>query len=426
MTLAFLASATVMFGCGKKEEPPAAPAAPAATAAAPAAAGGFKGAEVIHWWTSGGEAAAIKVFAEGFTAGGGTWIDTPIAGGGGAQARTVMANRTMGGDPPTAAQYNYGRQYEEIIKEGLLTTLDDVATAGKWDELLPEKIKNAVKVDGKYYAVPVNLHNENWVWFNKEVLAKAGVTAEPTTLDEMFAAMDKVKAMGGVTPLALGGQGWQEGITFRGVLLAVGGKDLYFKTFKDKDTANPQFRKAVETFKKLKDYVDAGSPGRDWNLATGMVIEGKAAFQMMGDWAKGEFVNANKEAGKDFGCFMAGGPQMPYAIGGDVFVFPKAKSDEAAAAQKKMAEMMISPEMQVAFNNKKGSIPIRTDVDTSKMDVCAQAGVQAIKEGRLLESDNEILSPDAKGAFEDAVSKFWNSDQSVDEAIAAMSAGLKR
>ena len=382
-------------------------------------------AEVIHWWTSGGEAAAIKEFATMYTKMGGTWIDTPIAGGGGAQARTVMANRTMGGDAPTAAQYNYGKQYEEIIKEGLLNDLDDIAKKGNWDKLLPEKIRNAVKVNGKYFAVPVNLHNENWVWYNKAVLAKAGAK-EPTNMDEMFAAMDKVKAAGGVTPLALGGQGWQEGITFRGVLLATGGQDLYLKTFKDKDASTPGFRKAVETFKKLKGYVDAGSPGRDWNLATGMVIEGKAAFQMMGDWAKGEFVNAGKTAGKEYGCFMAGGPKMPYAIGGDVFVFPKQKAADAAAAQKKLAEMMISPEGQVAFNNKKGSIPIRTDVDTSKMDICAQAGVQAIKENRLLQSDNELLSPDAKGAFEDAVSKYWNSNQSADDAIKAMATALKR
>lgn len=382
-------------------------------------------AEVIHWWTSGGEAAAIKEFATMYTKMGGTWVDTPIAGGGGAQARTVMANRTMGGDAPTAAQYNYGKQYEEIIKEGLLNDLDDVAKKGNWDKLLPEKIRNAVKVNGKYFAVPVNLHNENWVWYNKAVLAKAGAK-EPTNMDEMFAAMDKVKAAGGVTPLALGGQGWQEGITFRGVLLATGGQDLYLKTFKDKDASTPGFRKAVETFKKLKGYVDPGSPGRDWNLATGMVIEGKAAFQMMGDWAKGEFVNAGKTAGKEYGCFMAGGPKMPYAIGGDVFVFPKQKAADAAAAQKKLAEMMISPEGQVAFNNKKGSIPIRTDVDTSKMDICAQAGVQAIKENRLLQSDNELLSPDAKGAFEDAVSKYWNSNQSADDAIKAMATALKR
>jgi glucose/mannose transport system substrate-binding protein len=117
---------------------------------------------------------------------------------------------------------------------------------------------------------------------------------------------------------------------------------------------------------------------------------------------------------------------MPYAIGGDVFVFPKQKAPDAAAAQKKLAEMMISPEGQVAFNNKKGSIPIRTDVDTSKMDMCAQMGVQAVKEGRLLQGTNELLSPDAVGAFEDAISKFWNSNQSTDDAIKAMATALKR
>ena len=381
-------------------------------------------AEVIHWWTAGGEAAAIKEMADMYTKSGGTWMDTPIAGGGGAQARTVTANRTMGGDPPTAAQYNYGKQYEEIIKEGLLNDINDVAIKGNWDKILPEKIRNAVKVNGKYYAVPVNLHNENWVWYNKGVLAKAGVTRNPATLDDVFAAMDKVKAAS-ITPLAFGGQGWQEGITFRSVLLATGGADLYMKTFKDRDASNPQFRKALENFRKLKNYVDAGSPGRDWNLATAMVIEGKAAFQFMGDWAKGEFINAKKAEGKDFGCMMAGGPNMPYAIGGDVFVFPKTGKADAVAAQKKLAELMISPVGQVAFNNKKGSIPIRTDIDLSKMDSCAQAGVQAVKENRLLQSNNELISPDANGAFEDAISKFWNSGQSIDDAVKALQATLK-
>ncbi len=382
-------------------------------------------AEVIHWWTSGGEAAAVKALADAYNKSGGNWVDTPIAGGGGANARTVTINRTVGGDAPTAAQFNYGKQYEEIIKEGLLNNLDDVAAKGNWDKILPEKLKKSIKIDGHYYAAPLNIHNENWVWFNKGVLAKAGVAKDPVTLDEMFAAMDKVKAAGGL-PLAFGGQGWQEGITFRSVLLAVGGKDLFLKTFKDRDASTPQFRKALETYKKLKGYVDAGSPGRDWNLATGMVIEGKAAFQFMGDWAKGEFISANKTAGKDFGCFMAGGPKMPYTIGGDVFVFPKTKSAEAAAAQKKLAELMTSPAGQVAFNNKKGSIPIRTDVDLSSVDVCTQAGVQAVKEGRLLESDNDLISPDVKGAFEDGISKFWNSNQSVDDAVKVLSAALKR
>jgi glucose/mannose transport system substrate-binding protein len=381
-------------------------------------------AEVIHWWTSGGEAAAIKEFASAWTKEGGTWVDTPIAGGGGAAARTVIINRTIGGDAPMAAQFNYGKQYEEIIKEGLLNNLDDVAAKGNWDKILPEKIKGQVKVNGHYYAVPVNLHNENWIWYNKAVLAKAGVTKDPANIDEIFAAMDKVKATG-VTALALGGQGWQENIAFRSILIATGGKDLYLKTLKNKDVSGPGFKKAVENFKKLKAYVDPGSPGRDWNIATGMVIDGKAGFQLMGDWAKGEFINAKKTAGKEFGCFMAGGANSPYSIGGDVFVFPKNKDAGSAATQKKLAEMMISPAIQVAFNNKKGSIPIRTDVDLSGVDICAAGGVKAVKENRLIEGIDDLLSPDVKGAFEDAISKFWNSDQSADDAVKAIAAALK-
>ena len=398
--------------------------------AACVAAMGFMGvahaqkAEVIHWWTSGGEAAAIKEFASAYTKAGGTWVDTPVAGGGGSAARTVIINRTIGGDPPMAAQFNYGKQYEEIIKEGLLNNLDDVAAKGNWDKILPEKIKGQVKVNGHYYAVPVNLHNENWIWYNKAVLAKAGVTKDPANLDEIFAAMDKVKATG-VTALALGGQGWQENIAFRSILIATGGKDLYLKTLKNKDVSGPGFLKAVENFKKLKSYIDPGSPGRDWNLATGMVIDGKAGFQLMGDWAKGEFINANKTAGKEFGCFMAGGANSPYSIGGDVFVFPRNKAAGSADTQRKLAEMMISPAIQVAFNNKKGSIPIRTDVDLSGVDICAAGGVKAVKENRLIEGIDDLLSPDVKGAFEDAISKFWNSNQSADEAVKAVAAALK-
>ena len=384
-------------------------------------------AEVIHWWTSGGEAAAIKEFASMYTKQGGTWQDNPVAGGGGGAARTVIINRMQGGDPPTAAQFNYSNQYREAIQAGLLNNLDDLAKKENWDAALPDSIKTSIKVNGSYYAVPVNLHMPFWVWSNKAVLAKAGVTKDPQNMAEVIAAMDMVKAkLPGIVPMALGGQSWQENILFRGVMLANGGKDLWLKVHKDKDLSGPAFRKTLEDFKKLKAYVDPGSPGRDWNLATGMVIEGKAAFQFMGDWAKGEFVNAGKVNGKDFGCTLVAGATTPYIIGGDVFVFPKSDKPGVKEAQMKLAAMMYSKEGQVAFNNKKGSIPIRTDVDLTKVDSCAATGVKALKERRLLEAHEQFLAPDAVGAFEDAVSKFWNSDQSVDDALKAMQVAVKR
>lgn len=382
-------------------------------------------AEVIHWWTSGGESAAIKEFASAYTKAGGTWVDSAVAGG--EAARAAALSRIAGGNPPTAAQFNISKQYFDVIDEGLLNNIDKVAQKEGWDKMLPAPVLKMVKVKGHYYAVPVNIHNSTWFWYSKAALAKAGV-AEPKSMDEFFAALDKLKAAG-LVPLALGGQGWQESITFVTVLLHGGGKDLFMKVFEARDPAaldSPAFRKALTDFKRLKNYVDPGSPNRNWNDATAMVITGKAGFQIMGDWAKGEFIAANQTAGKEFGCFAGFGGSAPYMVAGDVFVFPKTKDAAAVAAQEKLATLMTSPAAQVAFNNKKGSIPVRTDVDTKAMDICAQAGVAALKNpARLVPTTDSLLTPDMAGAVQDVVSKFWNTDQSVDDGVKAFKNALK-
>ncbi|HEX3140019.1 MAG TPA: ABC transporter substrate-binding protein, partial [Rhizobacter sp.] len=243
------------------------------------------------------------------------------------------------------------------------------------------------------------------------------------------AALDKLKAAG-LVPLALGGQSWQEWITFYSVLLHVGGKDAYLKFFKDHDAASVNaepMRRTLTTLKRLQGYVDAGSPGRNWNDATAMLISGKAGFQIMGDWAKGEFAAAGQTAGKEYGCFAGFGPSAPYMVGGDVFVFPKTTDKAAIEAQHKLATVFTSPATQVAFNNKKGSIPVRTDVDVSKMDICAQAGVQAMKDpSRQIANPDALMTPDMVGAVQDVITKFWNGKQSVDDAVKALQGVVKR
>jgi glucose/mannose transport system substrate-binding protein len=391
-----------------------------------AAAAHAQKAEVIHWWTSGGESAAVKELADAYTKAGGTWVDAAVAGG--ENARAAAINRIAGGNPPTAAQFNTSKQYHDVIAEGLLNDIDAVAAKEGWDKLLPRPIIDSIKIKGHYYAVPVNIHNPTWFWYSKAALQKAGVASEPKTVDEFFAALDKLKAAG-LTPLAMGGQGWQEFITFYSVVLHVAGKDTYMKFFKDHDAAtvnSEPFRKALTALKKLQGYVDAGSPGRNWNDATAMVITGKAGFQIMGDWAKGEFAGAKQTAGKEFGCFAGFGPTAPYMIAGDVFVFPKTSDKTAIGAQQKLATVFTAPATQVAFNNKKGSIPIRTDVDSSKMDICAQAGVQALKDpARHVANPDMLMTPDMVGAVQDVITKFWNTNQSVDDAVKALQGALK-
>ncbi len=389
-----------------------------------AAAAQAQKAEVIHWWTSGGESAAIKEFAAAYNKAGGNWVDSAVAGGDAARASAL--SRIAGGNPPTAAQFNTSKQYFDVIEEGLLNNIDAVAAKEGWDKMLPAPVLKLVKVKGHYYAAPVNIHNPTWFWYSKAALQKAGA-AEPKNVDELFAALDKLKAAG-LVPLALGGQGWQENITFYSMLLHTGGKDLYM-FYEKRDAAaiaSPAFRKVLTDFKRLKGYTDPGSPNRNWNDATAMVITGKAGFQIMGDWAKGEFVAANQTAGKEFGCIAGFGADSPYMIAGDVFVFPKTSDAAAIAAQQKLATLMTSPAAQVAFNNKKGSIPIRTDVDMAAMDVCAQAGVTAMKNpARHIANPDALLTPDMAGAVQDIVSKFWNTNQSVDDTVKALQNALK-
>ncbi|HVE10262.1 MAG TPA: ABC transporter substrate-binding protein [Paraburkholderia sp.] len=383
-------------------------------------------ANVIHWWTSGGESAAIRQFADAYNKAGGQWVDNAVAGAD--QARATAINRIVGGDPPTAAQFNTSKQFHDLIDQGLLNNVDTVATKENWAAIFPQSILDSIKVKGHYYAAPVDIHMQAWFFYSKPVFQKAGIAAEPQNFDEFVGDLDKLKKAG-VIPLALGGQPWQEKITFDALLADVGGTDLYLKVYRERDANavnSAAFKKVLASFKKLHDYVDSASPGRNWNDATALVITGKAGVQIMGDWAKGEFSAANQAPGKDFGCFPGFGPHSPYMVAGDVFVFPKTDNANAIKAQDLLATVMTSPAAQVAFSAKKGSIPIRPDVDTGPLDICAKEGIAIMKDkARQLPNPEMLIPPDVQGALTDVITNFWNKTQSVDDAQKAFASALK-
>ena len=232
----------------------------------------------------------------------------------------------------------------------MLNNVDAVARAQNWDQMLPTPIIDVIKVQGHYYAVPLNIHMQTWFWYSKAAFQKAGITKEPASMIEFFAALDKLKAAG-IIPLAHGGQSWQETVLFSAILANMGGKELYLRAMRDRDQAtllSLQFRNVLLAFKRLKSYVDAGSPGRNWNDATAMVIAGKAGFQVMGDWAKGEFTNAGQSAGRHYGCMAGLTASTPYLIQGDVFVFPRTDDSQAVRAQQLLANVVSQPALQVA------------------------------------------------------------------------------
>jgi len=383
-------------------------------------------ATVIHWWTSGGESAAVKQFAEAYNKAGGQWIDQAIAGAD--QSRATTINRIVGGNAPTAAQFNTSRQFRDFVEQGLLNNVDDVALAGKWDQIMPPSILQAIKINGHFYAAPVDIHMPAWFFYSKAAYKKAGIANEPQTWEEFLAQLAKLKAAG-VVPLAFGGQVWQEKITFDAIFAMVGGADLYLKVYRDRDqkaVMSPAFRQVLVEFKKLKAFVDAGSPGRNWNDATAMVVQGKAGVQIMGDWAKGEFAAAKQVAGKDFGCFHGFGPKAPYIVAGDAFVFPKTNDANAVKAQKLLANVVTSPSAQVAFAARKGAIPIRGDVDESQLDICARQGLAIMKDkSRQLPNTEMLATPDTTGALQDVLTSYWNKNQSADDAQKAFARAIK-
>lgn len=381
--------------------------------------------EVLHYWTSGGEAKSIAELKKIMQAKGHTWKDFAVAGGGGDNAATALKSRVVSGNPPAAAQIK-GPGIQEWASEGVLANLDATAKAEQWDTLLPKVVADGMKYKGSYVAAPVNVHRVNFMWANPDVLKKAGVASMPKTWDEFFAAGDKIKAAG-MIPLAHGGQNWQDFTTFEDVVLAVGGAKFYQDALVKLDPKainSDTMKKSLELFRKVKGYTDPAAPGRDWNLATAMVMQGKAGFQLMGDWAKGEFLAAGKVPGKDFLCAAAPGTGTSYTFNVDSFAMFKLKSGDAQKAQGDLAAAIMSPAFQEVFNLNKGSIPVRLGMKMDKFDDCARMSakdfVDTAKTGTLLPSiaHGMAVNPAAEGAIKDAVSQFWNDDKiTVAEAM---------
>ncbi|WP_335948303.1 ABC transporter substrate-binding protein [Salipiger bermudensis] len=378
-------------------------------------------AEVLHWWTSGGEAKAVGVLQEEFAENGGSWTDMPVAGGGGDAAMTALRARVLSGNAPTAVQLK-GPAIQEWYEEGVLADISSVAEAEGWADILPASIAGHMKCEDTWCAAPVNVHRVDWIWANADVLDSNGIEM-PTTWDEFNAAAEKLQEAG-VIPLAHGGQAWQDATVFETVVLGLGGPEFFQKALVDLDPealTSDTMKASFDQMRTLRGYVDDNFSGRDWNLATAMVMNGEAAFQIMGDWAKGEFLAAGKVPGEDFLCSSTPGDGYLYNV--DSFAMFNVDGDDKKAGQDLLAKLIVGPNFQKVFNMNKGSIPVRTDVALDEFDMCAQKSSEdmtaASDSGALLPSyaHGMALRGAQAGAITDVVTAHFNSDMSSDEAV---------
>ncbi|MEC5162650.1 MULTISPECIES: ABC transporter substrate-binding protein [unclassified Janthinobacterium] len=388
-----------------------------------------KSVEVVHWWTSGGEAAALKVLKDDVVKRGFHWKDSAVAGGGGDQARTVLRARVAAGNPPDAMQM-LGFTVNDYAEEGLLGNVDAVAAKEGWDKVVPAPLQKFSKQQGHWTAVPVNIHRTNWIWANKAIFDELKLTP-PKTFDELVAMSGKIRKAGYI-PLAHGGQSWQDATIFDSAVLSAGGPKFYKQALIDLDPkalGSKTMEKAFEQMLKLRGMVDTNFSGRDWNLATAMVYHKKAAMQIMGDWAKGEFEKGKMKANVDYLCFQYPGTEGSFLFNADQFGIFKVDAKQVAG-QAVFASAVMDKSFQEKFNIVKGSIPARLDVAMDNFDDCGKKSMvdmkQALKDNTMLGSfaHGHAMPDAAKAAAVDVVTKFFNSGKSPADATKQLVAAI--
>ncbi len=376
--------------------------------------------EVTHWWTSGGEAAAVAEFAKAFDATGNKWVDGAIAGSGDV-ARPIIISRILGGNPMGATQLNPGKDADDLVKAGLMLDLTDLATKDNWaGTLRPKSQLDSCTYDGKVYCVPVNLHSGQWMWLNRHVFEDNGLPV-PKDWNELIAAAPALKEKG-IMPLSIA-EGWPVGLLVQDLIVAVAGVDTYVAVYKDRNldlAAGPEMAKVFQAIDAARKLVDPKTVVPQWNEAVGLVISGKAAANVMGDWAGGEFTVAGMVAGKDYDCLPGLGLEPVLNTGGDVFYFPKNADPKITEAQLTLASTLISKETQLAFNLKKGSLPIRPDVDLSGANDCMKKGLEILDHGtKVFPNDSQMLDRDSLNQIRDVVNEFFSNPDITPEQAQA-------
>lgn len=324
---------------------------------------------VYTWWTSGSEAAALSKMVGAFSE---QYPDTalvtaPVTGGAGYKLLPLITSLVSSGESPDAFQLHAGYEVQPFFDAGLLSQIDYIWKSEGLEKLVPPVVADMSKFDGHYYGVPVNVHRSNLMWYNKAVLNKYGINpATLTTWDAFFAATDKLKAAGMTAPIQLG-ESWTAAQVFE-TIVASQGIDFYQNWINGKVTSatDPKLVASLNTFKKYMSYVNADNKDTTWDAATKRLIKGDSAFNLMGDWANGEFKLVGMKYGADYGAFAAPGTAGAYGLVIDTF--QRTKDASHPTNSDRWLKLVVSKAGQDAFNSTKGSISVRNDSDATLYD----------------------------------------------------------
>lgn len=384
--------------------------------------------EVFTWWASGSEKLGLDALVEVFNTQhpDTEFINGAVAGGAGSAAKDLLQSRLQAGDPPDTFQAHAGAELTDYINAGQLEDVSALFDEFELRDAFPADLVDRLTVDGKIYSVPSNIHRANVVWANPTVIEDAGLDPAATyaSLDDWFTALDAVKASG-KTALSVATT-WTQVHLLETVLLADLGADAYSGLWDGStDWNGADVADALASFEKLMSYTNTDRDGLDWPDATQQVIDGQAAFNVMGDWAVAAFEDAGKQAGTDFLYFPVPGTDGVFDFLADSFTLPVGAPHPDGA--KAWLETVGSLDGQVAFNKAKGSIPARTDANPSDFSEYQQSAIESFGQDTIVSSlAHGAAAPVATlNAISDAVSKYTTgaSDLTTFQSELAAAAG---
>lgn len=384
-------------------------------------AGGDVG--VFTWWADGSEKegldALVKIFGEKYP--NDKFVNLAVAGGAGSNAKAKLAADLQAGNPPDSFQGHAGAELTDYITNGQIEPVDDLYAAEGWNSVFPADLVARLTVDGHIYSVPSNIHRANVVWVNNKVLTDAGIDPKkaPADIDAWIADMDKLKTAGISTPLTIAGT-WTQVELLETVLISDLGADAYSGLFTGAtDWAGEGVTKAINHYKTLLTYANTAADGDDWPGAIDAVIDGTAAYNVMGDWAVAEFNAKGKVDGTDYSYWAVPGQEGVYDFLADSFTLPVGAPNAAGA--KDWLSLIGSAEGQKAFNLAKGSIPARTDIAPDDFPPYQQWAMDQFKTGTIVSSIAHGAAVDLKWGTDisTAVSQFYGSQD-----VAALQAAL--
>lgn len=367
-----------------------------------------KTVEFVHFWISKGERASLDMIAEKFRKLGGDWSDTTSQDYEYMKRDALM--RMAVGFPPTAIWLG-GEDVVSIAGMNIVRKLDDVAAEYQLSSQLYAFVMDKAKVNQNLIALPITIHNENWAWINIKVYRDLNLHV-PNNWDD-FLKQAPIFVKHGIMPLAISDQDWNVRLLFTTLIAGVAGPELYRCFYEKEDLSvltEPKLQRALTILGQLRQYRPKTGMVRTWTDATQLIIDGKAAMQIMGDWAKGEFTAFGKQPGRDFACTPVPEADKSFIAALDLVAFPLVKGQDEQAGQRLLTEVLIDKDTQIDFANKKGSIPVLRNITPGMLDACAASSLP-----KLIDEHNRLFSPrltmreQMRTDIQKTIADFWKN-----------------